>query len=227
MKAKTVATNSDKSTKKHFDISRPGKSAPNSNSRSIIVGHHAVLQDPMMVKSQNDSSEPAPVMSPLAGMSSIKLTPSEEIVTEQKAVENAEITSDKEVVNDQIDTEAKPEEQAENASTAITEPQIETQDSINDDDKELPNSDTGSEEQKQIDMKAKEQEAKQEAINNLINEKTYFVQIGEKRHKRSRHHVIPWTIVIIILLLATADLMIDAGIIKTSIKPPISFFQDK
>lgn len=216
-----MATSSDKPARKHFDIQRPGRSAPNANSRPTIVGHHTILQDPMVNKPVQDD-EPQPEVVPLAAKLSVKLTPSDEAIASQKAADDETVAKKAETA----EGGSSQDDKAENREVTTETPKIETQDSIDDNEGDKQNSDTGADEQKKIDQKAKEDQAKTDQINQLIVDKTFFVPIGEKKRKRSKHHVVAWLVVAIILGVATIDLMVDARIIKTSIKPPVSLFHN-
>jgi Mg-chelatase subunit ChlI len=74
---------------------------------------------------------------------------------------------------------------------------------------------------------AEEAAAKQEAYEKLISEKKYFAPIGEKKRKRSMRLGLLLVVLLVFAVLAAGDLLIDAGVIKTSIKPPVRIFNSK
>lgn len=81
------------------------------------------------------------------------------------------------------------------------------------------------EEQKKPSKEDQAAAARKEVLEKEISEGQYFVPIGEKtRKKRSLRHILIGIILILLLGVALADLMIDVGIIKTDIKPPVSVF---
>jgi Ca2+/Na+ antiporter len=82
-------------------------------------------------------------------------------------------------------------------------------------------------EQKLADKKLQEELTKHEAINKLVTDKTYYAPIGQKTRKRSARNVLIWTIFALVLIVVLLDLLIDSGMIKTSIKAPISIFKNK
>jgi len=63
-----------KSAPKVFDISKPGKSAPSSSSKPIIVSNRPILKDPMMVDEQPEDKEDKEETSPTA-ISHVKIVP--------------------------------------------------------------------------------------------------------------------------------------------------------
>src|SRR5688572_11245924 len=59
-----MAASKDKlDTKRVMDVSKPGKSAPDSSSRPIIVGHKPMIADPMVnpEKDESENTEPETV----------------------------------------------------------------------------------------------------------------------------------------------------------------------
>ncbi len=71
-----------------------------------------------------------------------------------------------------------------------------------------------------------EEAAKKEAIQKLIEDKKYAVPITHnKSHRSTRQFAITFVLVLVVGLLAI-DLLIDAGIIKSGIKPPINLINN-
>lgn len=232
-----MATNSGKSKSgpKTMDVSHPGRSMPNATSRPTIVGHRAVLQDPMVVASK-DGKESLPV----ASMTGRKLTPPSEEPKEPVADEKDEATAepaegevtitdsiddkpkkdqepteDTEEPKQPVEEEAKPEEDAPEPAKAPEQEDKEPSDAPA----------TKLDEQKLVDKKLQEDQAKQEAIEKLVTDKTYYVPIGQKKHRRTKRSTVIWVILALLLAALLADLLIDSGMIKTSIKPPLSIFK--
>lgn len=82
---------------------------------------------------------------------------------------------------------------------------------------------------KKEEAKKAEEAAKREAeLQGLIESKKYFVPIGHEGPKTARHHSSLWVIPVLVLvvLLAGAYLLIDAGVIKSNIKLPYEFFRE-
>lgn len=77
---------------------------------------------------------------------------------------------------------------------------------------------------KQAEKEQQAQTAKQENLHKLIEAKKYYVPIGEKKRTRSIRHLLLAIIAILLLAIVLGDLLIDAGIVKTSINPPVRIF---
>lgn len=86
-------TKSKKQPPKIADITKPGKTAPSSNARPMIITHRPVLRDPMMVQDAvagDDNGEPSEERSTVTHMSHvIKLQPLHDDI---KPEEDAEVT---------------------------------------------------------------------------------------------------------------------------------------
>ncbi|MGZ6005150.1 MAG: hypothetical protein ACXWLH_03280 [Candidatus Saccharimonadales bacterium] len=157
-----------------------------------------------------------------------------DISPETEEPESADDKADKEEESPkETDEEASVEPAAANDDkqdsetadkTAADKP--ETQDSpASDSDTEAKTDSVAVQAQKKAEKEAQEAAAKNEQLEQEIASGQYFVPIGEKtRKKRSLRHILIGIILILLLGLALADLMIDVGIIKTNIKPPISVF---
>jgi hypothetical protein len=76
-----------------------------------------------------------------------------------------------------------------------------------------------------VDEKALQEEQEHtDAVTKLIEDKTYFVKVGEVRRKRrSRNTAI---LLIILILLAGTYLAVDAGLVKTDINLPYDFIKN-
>lgn len=247
----------DKDSAKYFDVSKPGKTPPNASSRPAIVGHRTIVKDPMLNLPIEVSDGEPKAEAAHTTLTKIKLIPPSEIAkqADAKAAKAADETVEpapEKAKDDPVPApepvtedkkEAGPEPDAENKSKIVVTDTIEEEkpgiqdekktdspdmsgsDGNEDDPKVTP--DVQAENQKLADKRLKEEIAKKEAIEKLVADKTYYAPIGEKKHRRSRRHAITTVLVILLLLAALGDLMIDSGTIKTSIKPPISFFNTK
>lgn len=69
-----------------------------------------------------------------------------------------------------------------------------------------------------------EEKAKQEHVQKLINDKTYFVSIGQVAKRRNRQMYV--ILLVLILAVMGVYVAIDAGFIKTSIKLPVDFIKN-
>jgi len=234
-----MADKPERPAQKFFDVSHPGKSTPSSTSRPTIVGHHTILQDPM-VNADHENEEAVTNTSSLVSRTSItNIVPSDEAVAGYNSAEKIEDTSEpsvedvKEKVEDEpqvdeqkaeepelIEPESKdPAEETELIEPESKEPAEETSDI------QMQSTDgTNTEEQKKAEKETKEDIERQEAIAKLIADKTYFAPIGVSRHKRSKRNIVLPIIVTLVVIFVVGFLLIDSGIIKTSVDLPFSFF---
>lgn len=81
--------------------------------------------------------------------------------------------------------------------------------------------------QKKAEKEQKEAQAQQAALEKLVVEKKYFIPIGRAKRTRTNERALVVLILVIILALLAADLLVDAGIVRTSIKPPIQIFHNR
>lgn len=77
---------------------------------------------------------------------------------------------------------------------------------------------------KQKEKEDKEAAAKTEKIQKLIDEKTYFLPIGRATRRRNTRRVLIVILLLLIIGVVAADLVIDAGLVKTDIKPVTHLF---
>lgn len=73
--------------------------------------------------------------------------------------------------------------------------------------------------------KQEEKDARQKALQKLVQDKKYYLPIREKRAGRSATKILTIVLIIVILGALAADLAVDAGLIKTSFKPPINLIK--
>lgn len=82
--------------------------------------------------------------------------------------------------------------------------------------------------QAQADKETQRLKEEKDRVQKLASSGQYFVPIGEKtRKRRSTRHVLIGIIFILLLGIVLADLLIDIGLIKTSIQPPVRIFSHK
>lgn len=234
-----MANNDDKKeNKKVFDVTKPGKSTPSASARPVIIGHKPMIQDPMVAVQK----DPTPTAPPIPEKDQ-ELSEAED-ATEPKAKKTTAVVIEppKDLTLENEDTTVEKDEQEPKPVDEPVEQETpaENKPSVEDEPKEEPDEETTNDtdemngvgavadqvvkkkEQEELDQAEK---AKQEAVEKLIQEKTYNLPIGEKRRKRR------WTGLIIFLFLllvlaATAYLLVDAGVIQTDITLPYDFIKD-
>lgn len=187
------------------DVTKPGKTPPDTTARPVIVGHKPLLkQDPMVNdtnteeiqekanKEQFDANHTAKVVEPPEGV----VTGEE---TKPKPTEPNEESKQAESVVDekpQSDEAAVVDAVAEQAGSKKKEAEI-----------------------------SEEEKKKQEEINQLIEEKKYFVPIKVASRKRNTRSAV--IAVILLLIVAGLYLAADAGAIKLPFSLPFNFIKDK
>jgi len=233
--------------KKIVDVAHPGKTAPPPNSKSVIIGHGPMLQDPMVLA---DATEPpAAVAAPAAksSSSSVKITPPsapllkpEKAESEEKAeakppepAARIKIEPPKEETPEPIADEAKVEESKEESKA--TEPKKEESvpkpelpkpeaEAKTKDEPEVPGA--GEKNLEAEEAAKQEAEAKRQAeLQKLVDSKKFFLPINSVEKRRSKRFVALGILLSVVLIVAWADIALDAGLIKVSnIKPVTHFF---
>jgi len=220
-----MADKPERPAQKFFDVSHPGKSTPSSTSRPTIVGHHTILQDPMVNADHENEEAITNTSSIVSRVSTTNIVPSDEAIAGYNSTEKIEDTSKpsvedvKEKVEDEPQVDEQKAEEPELIEPESKDPAEETSDI------QMQSTDgTNTEEQKKVEKETKEDIEKQEAIDKLIADKTYFAPIaGNKGNSAKRSFVMP-IVVALVVVFVVGYLLIDSGIIKTSVKLPVSFF---
>ena len=226
-----MADKPERPAQKFFDVSHPGKSTPSSTSRPTIVGHHTILQDPMVNTDHENEEAVTNTSSIVSRVSTTNIVPSDEAVAGYNSTEKIEDTSEpsvedvKDKVEDEPQVEADTEtEKPKTEETELIEPESKEPAEETSDIQMQSTDGTNTEEQKKAEKETKEDIEKQEAITKLIADKTYFAPIaGNKGNSAKRNFVMPIIVALVVVFVA-GYLLIDSGIIKTSVKLPVSFF---
>lgn len=226
-----MADKLEKPAQKFFDVSHPGKSTPSSTSRPTIVGHHTILQDPM-VNTENENKEAITNTSSIVSrVSTTNIVPSDEAVAGYNSTEKIADTSEpsvedvKDKVEDEPQVEADTEtEKPKTEETELIEPESNEPSEEVDEINIQSTDNTNTEEQKKADKSTKEDLERQEAIAKLIADKTYFAPVGVNKRKSSKRNFVMPIIVALVVVFVAGYLVIDSGIVKTSVKLPVSLF---
>lgn len=228
---------------KVFDVTKPGKTAAGASGRPLIVGHKTLMQDPM-VKEPGDVYTPptAPELdqedkpsgkAPKSELTSTIMKPSltkVEPVEDKRPEPKVEDKPNEDKPNDEPPVQEETQSTKEDTELAKEDakPTEENAEPSTSSDSAAVNTVAQQVAKKQQNQKEQEEEtAKATGLEKLIDDKKYFVPIGEKRRKRSIRHVLLGFIIVLLLGAVLGDLLIDAGVIKTSIEPPIKVFQTK
>ena len=125
-----MADKPERPAQKFFDVSHPGKSTPSSTSRPTIVGHHTILQDPMVNADHENEEAITNSSSIVSRVSTTNIIPSDEAVAGYNSTEKIEDTSEpivedvKDKVEDEPQVEADTEtEKPKTEETELIEPE--------------------------------------------------------------------------------------------------------
>jgi hypothetical protein len=236
------------------DVAHPGKSAPATNSKSVIISNRPLLKDPMMVGDSPPASDDSPAkISPAKTsgqpgepvLSAPLLEPEKPAETDESTVlaetakppEAATVAELAEAANAagkpaSPDSEPKPDDPAKPKAESNDKPEPDTA-KAEKPAEEKPETDTDTEEtpsSKEDNAKHEEAEAAkraehQAAIDKLAVGKQYYLPINAVEKRRSKRFVAIGIILSLLLILAWADIALDAGLIHLSgIKPLTHFF---
>jgi len=217
-----MAKKANKSNKV-FDVAKPGKTAAGASGRPLIVGNRTLMQDPMVVKdaSEKDVLPTAPELDPIDQPSGsppeikqapeimkpspINIKPIEPIKDEKVTADKPPEESETPPVTEQTNLDS--EETAENKSSndaavnTLAEQVVKNRQDKKEQDAEV---------------------ARSAEIEKLIEDKKYFVPIGEKKRRRSIRHILVGTVLVIILGLLLVDVLMDTGVINiNNIQAPL------
>lgn len=233
---KELMAKSDEVEDKVFDVAKPGKTAPDSSSRPVIVGHRTILKDPTVTPLE-DPEFPAAEKAPDTTRTAPEIKAPSETKTivpiEQKPAKEKKKILDKKPDEDVEEPVIKPDDKPEESKASVVEeskesnseaaPESEPTETKDDDEDDT--SIASAQTQKEADKKEQEEEAKKQALEKTIENKTYFVPIGEVKRKRSTRRALILILVMLLLGVALADLLVDSGMVKTSVKAPIHIFK--
>lgn len=205
-----MATKSSKSKAKTIiDVTHADSTAPSPNSKSVIVPSRPILKDPMVVADE-DQEKAAPVS---GSAKNVKPTnsgkdPSIAELAAAAAAKDAAKTVPKEIEK----PDAKPAEKTDDKEQGEN-------DSADQDTKLKPDD--------QLEAEAAEQAKHDAAIDKLIESKQYYLPINSVEKRRSKRFVGLGILLSLLLVVAWADIALDAGLIKVSgIKPVTHFFSN-
>ncbi len=193
----------EKTNKPISDVEKPGTSAPAATSKPVILSHGPAVQDPMVTTPIDDV--PAEKPSGSALMSHKTLQP---LKSQDKEKTEAKEEEPKEAQKDEVASDDKALEGSDEPSDAGAVDALANQ--ITDKRKE--------------ELKNDEAEKKRLELEKLIEDKKYFVPVGEaKRHRNNRWAAI--VILLLVILVGSAAAM-DAGFINPGFKLPFDFIKN-
>ena len=202
------------SSKKTMDVSKPGESAPNTSSRPVLVTHRPMVQDPMVkddVKADDKVADSkASVMShgdkviqPVSDLSK----PAEEAAGTPDQGQSSAAGSDP-AKDDTTDDKPKTSTEATGTEAAVVDAVV----------------DQATEDKKKQNQLSDEEKAKRAALQKLVEEKKYFVPIGQVGRRRNRRALL--TVIVLVLLLVGGYAAVDAGFIDAGFDLPIDLIKN-
>lgn len=192
------------------DIAKPGSSPASATSRPII-GHRSIMQDPMVAPSNpeetaKEDEEKTTVTDPstqMAGKGKVIMPAAgSELETNQpEPADTAAVSSEPEASESAVATDEPPKKSLEEAAVDAYADEI----------------------VKRKKKPTKEDEQKLAEIQKHIEEKTYFVPVGQVKKRRNKRRFLIF--MLILILLAGIYLVLDAEILDTDITLPFDLIK--
>lgn len=182
----------NKNDKPIFDVAEPGKSTPSPTSRPVIIGHGPMLKDPMVSQQEDQAEAPKPEVqetkkpdsSPAGAAKPKETSKAKEAPKDKKLVPSAEASAE-------IKETAKKDSQAA-VVEAVADQAV----------------------AKKSTKATPEEIAKQAELEKLVEDKTYFVPIGQVTKRRKRRRFASVFIVLIIAAFGVAYYAQQTGMIE-------------
>ncbi len=189
-------------SKQVFDVSKPGKSTPSSTSRPVIVNHGPMLKDPMVAQSKKDEETTEETTQPTKSAYS---SGGEKVIAPLEQPKTPE--QDKPTTTEALpeDPEKKDTSKSENIQSNIEE----TLDAAANAKNKIPKT---------------EDNTRQAELEKLVEEKKYFLPIGHVSHRRNHRWIVAF-IVLLVVILPTLYLFIDAELLNVGVKLPYEFIK--
>lgn len=228
-----AASKSDKpkaADKKVMDVAKPGKSAPSSTSKPVIVGHKPMIQDPMVMPSEGSDEAAAPADEKVTSTRSVKkivpLSDQDETTEVDAAAVEPAAETESDTAENVSKEENSEESSAEEPSAAAVEEAPAEQAEANPSTDETAAVDaiaSQATKRKEGDL-TEEEKKKAEAINKLIEDKTYYLKIGHANKKRNS--AIYGLLALVLVMVVAGALAIDAGLVETGITLPFDLISN-
>ena len=216
--AKTLGTKNPSLT----DVAKPGKSSPSPTSRPVIVTHRPILKDPMV----NHEDEAPKADKPTLKAPSKRAAELESLSIPKLPVETDETTD--EPTNHDDDTPSKDSIPEPKKETADPAPEDKEDAKVDVPDNAVPTPPLDAKaaqpgDEDEVSLAA--QEKHDASVQKLIETKKYFLPINSVEKRRAKHSLVLGVGVSILLLLAWANIALDAGLISIDgVKPLTHFF---
>lgn len=228
--------------KKIFDVTKPGKTKPSATSRPVIVGHGPMIEDPMVqrangyvptapeIQEQEKDDQHLPLQ-PTQRSKKILSPPSEEQVSipadnQKDSTKDHEGPVPRSTIEDEKPAGTTKTEQPVGAGESNdTDPSSSIETKEHDDKKELENQDAISEyvttqDHKKTKVLSQEEQDRQAAIQQMIEDKTYFLPIKQAKRRRRHNQILLLIVVVVVLAIAVVYFLVATGMLQTSIQLP-------
>lgn len=214
--SKPAAPKPASAAKPVMDIMHPGTGKPaDATTRPIIVTNRPVLQDPM-VSGASDTPNVVPSAEPVSAPS----PSSSKLVVQPLTAAPADTDADGVIepgemkpAESEVKADPSPDEPAPDRSSDKTEPTDEA-------DEDADGTPTTAAADAELAASAKAMEE----IDNMVEEKTYFLPINSVEKRRSKHVFIFGMLLIVLLAVLWLDVALDAGFIKLGGLSPLTHF---
>lgn len=240
-------SNKPTSTNQIIDVAHPGKSAPAGNSKSVIVSNRPLLRDPMVVSDTTaadratSNSKSETILAKTSNKSNRLLTAP---LLETEEAPAADQTTKPDEAKPDIETsqavEPAPVPDEPNLPDATTDVGVDKQpakpvtspeNNLHPSDPEEPPADEAQpskeEAAKQLEAEDSEEAKRQAAIDKLADSKQYYLPINSVEKRRSKRFVLVGVVLSLLLIVAWADIALDAGLIHIgNVKSPTHFFSN-
>jgi hypothetical protein len=202
-----MAEKKETKAKKVFDVAKPGKSAATATSRPVIVGHGAMLRDPMMQDQDKPTSQEKSDIQ--IRTTPKRVAPPTEPATPESEAEPAVIPAE----------ETPPQE----ATPAVPESPPESDDAAT--EEALPDDPVTT--KKKADQQAQtEADNHQKEIDALVAKKTYFLPIGQATRRRNRRRFLVGFMVVLLVMGVGGYVAVDAGLVNVNVTLPVDLIKN-
>jgi len=221
-----AASDSTADDKRVFDVEKPGKSAPDTTSRPVIVGHGPMMEDPMVHKQETVDTYDTAAHRPSGSVGNVKQEMKiDQLADDKKTEPSTEKTSPVDEGTDvKKDDDSTDVDKTEVSETKQPKEAAESQPSSNESAVVDAVVDQAGAKKKEQDV-SDEELAKRAHIEKLIDEKTFFVKVGQVRRKRNTIRLLEVILLLLIVTIITGYVLIDAGIVQSNIKLPHKFLK--
>jgi hypothetical protein len=199
-----MAEGKDKA-KQVFDVSKPGKSLPSATSRPVITGHGPLLKDPMVSQKEEDETKETPAEEAKISTAEKIIAPPEEMSSTKSTDEDKKEEQKKPAKDESLIklTEEAPEPKQEEPTEAATVDAVAEQAVKGQKNGPTP-----------------EDIARQQELEKMVEDKKYFVPIGQVTRRRNTRRAVAVLLLVLVLVLVGAYLALDSGLIESNIKLP-------